>query len=66
MVFFILLELKSRFPASHDFDRNSGVTIVRYKGLAAAVHKQEWKTKEKRNKKDNLQLALKKYPPAQQ
>ena len=40
MVFFILLELKSMFPTSQDGDRNSGVSIVRDKGVAAAVHKQ--------------------------
>lgn len=39
MVFFILLELKSMFPTSHDSDRNLGVSIVRDKGLGA-LHKQ--------------------------
>lgn len=40
MVFFTLLELKSMFPTSHDCDRNSGVSIVRDKGLAPAGHQQ--------------------------
>lgn len=40
MIFFILLELKSVFPASHDSDRNLAVSRVRDKGLAAALHKQ--------------------------